>query len=104
MIAADRLIGKAQDYEVLAASHSEREALVGVRAKSAAGGKGPSRGAWLRLPEDVDLENHSPENARQSRASEHPSPAFSAVLQRFGRCGPFKWAQTRTVARIWLYQ
>ena len=39
MIAADRLIGKAQDYEVLAASHSEREALVGVRANSAAGGK-----------------------------------------------------------------
>jgi hypothetical protein len=30
--AADRLIGKAHDYEVLAASHSEREALVGARA------------------------------------------------------------------------
>ena len=29
MSAADRLIGKAHDYEVLAASHSEREALVG---------------------------------------------------------------------------
>ena len=29
MTAADRLIGKAHDYEVLAASHSEREALVG---------------------------------------------------------------------------
>ena len=29
MNAADRLIGKAHDYEVLAASHSEREALVG---------------------------------------------------------------------------
>jgi hypothetical protein len=27
--AADRLVGKAHDYEVLAASHSEREALVG---------------------------------------------------------------------------
>ena len=27
MSAADRLIGKAHDYEVLAASHSEREAL-----------------------------------------------------------------------------
>lgn len=29
MNAADRLIGKAHDYEVLAASHSEREALLG---------------------------------------------------------------------------
>ncbi|HWG55062.1 MAG TPA: hypothetical protein VNT58_00920 [Gaiellaceae bacterium] len=29
MSAADRLIGKARDYEVLAASHSERAALVG---------------------------------------------------------------------------
>ena len=29
MNAADRLIGKAHDYEVLAAYHSEREALVG---------------------------------------------------------------------------
>jgi hypothetical protein len=28
VIAADRLIGKAHDYEVLAASHSERKALV----------------------------------------------------------------------------
>jgi len=30
MDAADRLIGKAHEYEVLAASHSEREALVGA--------------------------------------------------------------------------
>jgi len=29
MNAAERLIGKAHDYEVLAASHSEREALFG---------------------------------------------------------------------------
>ena len=29
MSAADRLIGKAHDYEVLAASHAEREALRG---------------------------------------------------------------------------
>jgi hypothetical protein len=29
MNAADRLIGKAHDYEVLAASHSERGALAG---------------------------------------------------------------------------
>ena len=29
MSAADRLVGKAHDYEVLAASHSERGALVG---------------------------------------------------------------------------
>lgn len=29
MSVADRLIGKAHDYEVLAASHLEREALVG---------------------------------------------------------------------------
>ena len=29
MSAVDRLIGKAHDYEVLAASHSEREAQVG---------------------------------------------------------------------------
>ena len=29
MNAADRLIGKAHDYEVLPASHSERETLVG---------------------------------------------------------------------------
>jgi len=27
--ASDRLIGKARDYELLAASHAEREALVG---------------------------------------------------------------------------
>src|SRR5918993_3117849 len=36
MSAADRLIGKAHDYEVLAASHTEREALVGGREHLAA--------------------------------------------------------------------
>ena len=36
MSASDRLIGKAHDYEVLAASHSEREALVGGGAHLAA--------------------------------------------------------------------
>jgi hypothetical protein len=30
MRAADWLLGEAHDYEVLAASHSEREALVGA--------------------------------------------------------------------------
>jgi hypothetical protein len=34
MSAADRLIGKAHDYEVLAASHSEREALMGAGSTS----------------------------------------------------------------------
>ncbi len=34
MTVADRLAGKAHDYEVLAASHSEREALVGAGSTS----------------------------------------------------------------------
>jgi hypothetical protein len=41
MSAADRLIGNAQDYEVLAASHSEREAL-------AAGNRRSGLTGWAR--------------------------------------------------------
>ena len=50
MQAADRLIRKAHDYEVLVASHSEREALVGAGSTSLLRLRSPSpRSSCVKL-------------------------------------------------------
>ena len=74
MSATDRLIGKAHDYEVLAASHSEREALVG--------GAGPNHSR-------IDTTQVHPKTLNRSKAMEAVRDLRGAPVSVESSKGPY---------------